>query len=223
VTQPDVQNYVQLLRDLTAEVEPAAVCRRVVHAAVSEIDGAQHAGITLTRQRRASTPVATDSLVLALDMQQYLHGEGPCLTAAFKHEPFVHVDDIRTEARWPAIKATIDDLGVRSILSFHLATDRQSLGALNLYSSEAHAFSDASIRAGLMIAAFAAAVMMNENLRIAVASRDAIGQAKGILMERHKITSDQAFQLLVRVSQRTHRKLKDVADEFVVTGALDLH
>ena len=59
-----------------------------------------------------------------------------------------------------------------------------------------------------------------EHLRRAVSSRDVIGQAKGILMERYKLTADQAFQVLARVSQQTNRRLADIAEELTQTGSV---
>ena len=77
-----------------------------------------------------------------------------------------------------------------------------------------------------MLAAHAAVAMKAErvesNLRTALASRDVIGQAKGILMERYKIDQMRAFDMLVVASQQSHRKLRDIADELAATGELSL-
>ena len=52
----------------------------------------------------------------------------------------------------------------------------------------------------------------------AVESRDVIGQAKGILMERHKLTADEAFDRLRAASQRCNRKVVELARELAETG-----
>ena len=57
-----------------------------------------------------------------------------------------------------------------------------------------------------------------EGLEEALLSRDVIGQAKGILMERLHITSDQAFEELRSVSQKQNRKVRDIAAEVAETG-----
>ncbi len=97
------------------------------------------------------------------------------------------------------------------------------LGGLNLYAGRPGAFDD-SQDIGQMLAAHAAVAVAGAeceaNLRTAVNNRDVIGQAKGILMERHELTADQAFAVLARVSQELNRKLADVARELTDTGAV---
>jgi AmiR/NasT family two-component response regulator len=67
-----------------------------------------------------------------------------------------------------------------------------------------------------------AGAQRNEQLNRAMGTRDLIGQAKGILMERHKLTADQAFTLLVRASQATHTKLRDIAEQLTTVGQLPI-
>ena len=57
-------------------------------------------------------------------------------------------------------------------------------------------------------------------MRAAVVNRDLIGQAKGILMERHRITADAAFALLAEASEHKNVKLTEVAACLVETGEL---
>ena len=110
------------------------------------------------------------------------------------------------------------------MLCFQLYVEGDDLGALNLYSRVADAFDDESEHVGLLFAAHAAiafeAVRERDGLSRSVLTRQLIGQAQGILMERHKVTQDQAFGLLVAASQRSNTKLRDVADALVATGAL---
>ncbi|WP_142063664.1 ANTAR domain-containing protein [Pseudonocardia kunmingensis] len=100
----------------------------------------------------------------------------------------------------------------------------RELGALNLYSDRVDAFDDESEHVGLLLASHAAVAMagaqQQENLRAAIATRDLIGQAKGILMERYKVSEDQAFAILVRASQNANRKLRDVAEQLGSSGEL---
>lgn len=214
----------EFARDLGSEQELAVVWRRVVAASVNKIVGAEHAGVTQISDRSASTPVCTDELVHAVDRHQYASGEGPCLSAAIHHEPMVRVADLRTDQRWPRFSAAVAGLPVRSILSFRLYTREDSFGALNLYSCHTDAFTDESVQTGTLLAAHAAAVaahaVQSANLRVALVSRDVIGQAKGILMERHKLTGNEAFDLLITASQHTHRKLHEIATYLAETGEL---
>jgi AmiR/NasT family two-component response regulator len=110
------------------------------------------------------------------------------------------------------------------MLSFQLYVEQDNLGALNLYAHGTDAFTDESEQVGLLFATHAAVAMadakQHQQLTRAIAVRDLIGQAKGILMERHKLTGDQAFTLLVRASQNTNTKLNEVARYLVETGEL---
>jgi hypothetical protein len=110
------------------------------------------------------------------------------------------------------------------MMCFQLFVEGDRLGALNLYSSVPHAFDDESEDVGLVFASHAAVALAGAeheaHLRAGMGSRDVIGQAKGILMERHKLTADQAFEVLARVSQELNRKLVDVAHELTEIGAV---
>ena len=228
MARPDPDLMAGLARQLAAEDSLDRLWRRVVDASVSQIDGAEHAGITVLTRKSVSTPVASDHLVREIDERQYAVAEGPCLTAALQHEPVVRVADLHSDQRWPKFSAAIAHLDVRSMLSFQLytgtGTDDGTIGALNIYAGPTDAFTDESVHTGSLLAAHAAvAAAANAEtggLRIALESRDAIGQAKGILMERYKITSQQAFDLLIAASQNTHRKLRDVAERLAATGEL---
>jgi hypothetical protein len=198
--------------------------RGVVYSAVGTIPGAGYAGITVTEGRRVlRTPAATDELVVKVDEAQYETAQGPCVDALYEAR-VVRVPDLSTETRWPVFATRAVDLGVGSALSFQLYVAGDSLGALNLYSRDAAAFDDGSEYVGSLFAAHAAVAMAGarkeDQLTEAIATRDLIGQAKGILIERYKITGEQAFALLIRVSQRTNTKLRDVAEYLVRSGHL---
>jgi hypothetical protein len=136
----------------------------------------------------------------------------------------VRLPDMTTEQRWPNFTGRTADLGVLSMLSFQLFVQKDNLGALNLYSADRNAFDDDSENVGLLFASHAAVAMSDaqqmEHLGKAIADRDIIGQAKGILMDRHKLTADQAFTVLSRASQNTNTRLIDVAHALSTTGEL---
>jgi len=103
---------------------------------------------------------------------------------------------------------------------------------LNVYAPSVQAFTDEDRRAALEFAGYAAAALTNmdalqdardlaANLQAATEFRSVIEQAKGILMERHKVTADQAFRLLAEASMHTNRKVRDLAETLVLTGELD--
>lgn len=195
---------------------------RIVHAAVAEVGPAEHAGITeFGPRRRLLTRVASSEVIRRLEELQYAFGEGPCLTSA-REEVTVRCDDLAEEPRWPRFAAAAVDVGVRSMLSVQLFVEEDCLGALNLYASSPGAFTDADESIAMLLATHAALAMQRStketNLVIALESRDLIGQAKGILMERYKIDAVEAFDLLVMASQGAGRKLRHIAEELATTG-----
>ena len=192
--------------------------------AVGIVPGAEECTVTyVTGRRRVEPRAATSDLPREVDEMQDRIQEGPCLHAVWD-EQTVRVEDMRTETRWPRFTAEAVELGVLSSLSFQLFVQGDNLGALNLYARQPHAFGEESEDVGLVLAAHAAVALASaqneQHLRRAVDNRDLIGQAKGILMERYRLTADQAFQALSRVSQQTNRKLVDIAEELTQTGAV---
>jgi hypothetical protein len=129
-----------------------------------------------------------------------------------------------TEARWPLFAPRAAEAGARGMLSFQLFVTGDDLGALNLYSYEPDAFGDESEHVGLMFASHAAiayaSIRRQTQLAEAVASRLVIGQAQGMLMMRYDMDEGHAFAVLVRASQSSNRKLRDVARHVVETRQL---
>ena len=210
------------LQDEHGDVE--ATLQAITAAAVVSIPGAEHCSISyVSGHGTVESRAPTGDLPQRLDDVQNRFRQGPCLDAIWEQET-VRIDDMRSEDRWPHYAAEAVDLGVLSGLSFQLLVTGDHLGALNLYAERPHAFDEESEDVGLVVAAHAAVALagarQEANLLRAVTSRDLIGQAKGILMERFKITADQAFAVLSRTSQVTNRKLIDIAGELAETGFL---
>ncbi|HLM22473.1 MAG TPA: GAF and ANTAR domain-containing protein, partial [Propionibacteriaceae bacterium] len=149
--------------------------------------------------------------------------QGPCLDSAYVHQT-VRVADMASEERWPQFARRASEAGAASMLSLQLYVEGDNLGALNLYSRTPNAFDDESEQVGLLFASHAAVayagVRKEAQLAKAVASRDLIGQAKGILMERYKISPERAFLVLTGISQASNRKLHDIAAELVRHGTV---
>lgn len=214
-----------LARTLEAEDDTGAMLDEIVTSAVQLIPGAQEASISVVVARRQVTSRhRTSELPERVDAIQTEVGEGPCLDAAYDHQT-VRVPDLRHEQRWPDFARRAFDAGAGSMLSFQLYVQGDTLGALNLYSREPDAFDDESEQVGLLFASHAAVAFADaqklDHLDRAIASRDLIGQAKGMLMERYHIDGDGAFRVLARVSQSTNRPLREVARELVTTGRLE--
>jgi AmiR/NasT family two-component response regulator len=201
---------------------------QIVNLAVETIDGCDYAGVSLVKGVSIGTPVFSDEIVAAADAVQYETAEGPCLDAIRLQETF-ESRDLAHDARWPRFGPRVAGLGVSSLLSYHLFAHESTLGALNLYSRTVAAFDDTSHRTAAIFAAHAAIALSvaqshegtleeSAGMRAALESRDMIGQAKGILMERENVTADQAFDVLRRASQHLNVKLREVAQRVTETG-----
>ncbi|CCH89986.1 conserved protein of unknown function, putative GAF domain [Modestobacter italicus] len=206
------------------------VLTEIVQIARRALPGADASSITLIRDERGYTAAYDGQLAMDADELQYERGYGPCLDAGRSGEVFV-IADMRSEERWPDYAARVFELGVRSSLSVPLPFQGATIGALNNYSLGTGAFDEGDLAAGEEVAAFVAIAVANAeaaaratddvtNMRRAMASRSVIEQGKGILMERYKVTSEQAFTLLTHASQRSNVKLRDVAEELTTTGVL---
>lgn len=208
-------------RDLAEDPTAQETFDHIVHLAVDVVPGCSAAGISLVSKGQVSTAAATDDGVRIGDQMQYDLGEGPCLDAIGIQE-VVRSGDIAGDTRWPRwAPAAAKALGIRSMLSFQLYTSETKHGALNLYSTDLDAFSSADEPVVAMFAAIAAAAMTSaqteEQLHSAVASRMAIGQAQGIIMERFALSASNAFSVMNRISQDTNTRLVGIAEQIVST------
>lgn len=215
---------------LLSEETVSGLLDTIVHLASSVVSGVDGASTSLVVSdgQHLETANASSEAVRAVDEAQYQLGEGPCVEAIRTGEETVV--SLEAVPRWPGFSARAAGAGVRSVLSLPLRARERTLGALNLYSMHA----DLSCAEGSTVevaralagqasvvlanaAALMSAELTNRHLQEALASRDLIGQAKGILMVRHGIGGEKAFALLRRESQRGGRKLRDVAAEIVAT------
>ena len=189
----------------------------VVQTAVESVPGADYAGISQARGRKIMEPhISTDDIVDRINLAQTQAGHGPCLEAIFNTEAgVVRMDDVADETRWPAFAKLAAELGIASGLSFRLYAGNHVTGSLSLWSRQPSAFDTESEVMGELFATHAGIALRNAandyDFGEALRNRDVIGQAKGLLVERFKITEQQAFKMLVDFSQREHVKLREVA------------
>ena len=218
------EDFGELARSLEEHDDPDVMLAEVVAAAVAMVPGADEGSISVvTGRSRIGSRAPTGDLPEQVDALQEETQQGPCLDAAYE-QLTVRVADMANEDRWPQFAQRASEAGAASMLSLQLYVEGDNLGALNLYSRTRGAFDDESEQAGLLFASHAAvayaSVRKEAQLANAVASRDLIGQAKGILMERYKISPERAFLALTRVSQNSNRKLNDIATELARTGTV---
>jgi GAF domain-containing protein len=213
-----------LARELQQEQDTDAVLVDIVHAALDLIPHVAEASVSLVMGRRTvQSRAASGDLPRQVDALQSSTGQGPCIDAAYE-ERIVRVPDMSREERWPDFAQAAYSAGARSMLSFQLFVEGDNLGALNLYGDDVNVFDEESEQVGLLVGAHAAVAFSDaqeiSQLNQALDTRDLIGQAKGILMERFKISSQQAFQILTRASSESNTKLRDVADYLTSSGEI---
>lgn len=209
----------ELARNLAVPLQLDQVLDGVTRTVLEVLPGAEMAGFLLfTKAEKFETQAPTADLMYTIDALQVRHGEGPCMEAAID-ELIVRTDDFELEERWPHFSADVLQLGLRSALSFKLYTSQRNAGALNIFSSQPNAFGPEDEALGQVLAAHAAAAILasrqGEQLKSALNSRDLIGQAKGIIMERFDVDAVRAFEMLRELSQSSNVKLVEIAQRVI--------
>lgn len=200
----------------------------VAVAAIGPCDGAS---LTMRAAGVPSAPIASDDWAAELDRLQFVEQEGPCLDC-LREGSILRSPELASDIRFPAYGPRAAALGAASVLSLPLAADGRTVGALNLYARKPHVFDAQWLAVGELLAAHAGLAIsaatayyssrdLAEQMRQALESRAVIEQAKGVLAAQQQVTPEEAFELLVEQSQRTNRKLREVARAVVdaVTGA----
>lgn len=211
--------FAELARALLAEPTLDATLQKIVSRAVGTINGCESAGISLIEKRKITTAASSNDTPEQVDAIQYETDQGPCLEAIRDHEVLC-TDDLAGDERWPDFASrAANETGVRSMLSFRLFAESDTMGALNLYSKVPGAFDHDAEVIGGVFAAHAAVAMSNarqvEGLEAALESRGVIEQAKGIIMASTGCSPDEAFDLLRQQSQALNEKLRDIAAAIV--------
>ena len=211
----------ELARAVAAPRSMEDVLCDVTTTALELIPGADAAGVLLIGKAGKFESLGdTSELPGKLDELQMRYQEGPCVQAALD-DLIVKTDDFRKEERWPQYSKAAVELSVLSGLSFKLYTGDKTAGALNLFSFRPSAFDGEAETTGSVLAAHAAAAILaarqSEQLESALSTRDRIGQAKGIIMERYGVDDVRAFEMLRRLSQDANTKLADIAQRVIDT------
>ncbi len=216
------QTMEELTNQFAHPTEIDVTLQGVTASCVELVDGVESADVLLISPRDPFLSVAaTSQLAVDADRLQEQYGEGPCLDAA-AGDSMVLCNDLREEPRWPRFAKAAVAAGVRSTMSFQLYTHNKLMGALNLFGIKPKAFTPQSQAVGAMFATHAAIALIANDERLqfqsALASRDVIGQAKGMIMERFDVDAVRAFELLTKLSQNCNRRVAEIAEELVSRG-----
>jgi GAF domain-containing protein len=202
--------------------------QRIASLAAAAVDSCDTAA--LCTDLHPPLDAAASPLARTLDDLQHSLAEGPCHDARGGADD-VFTDDFSLETRWSTFAPLAVAAGVRSAVAYRLTAGGETQGALTLYAEQPAAFSAADRAVGAIFAAHASIALSRArshdedheqiaNLQTALRTRELIGQAQGILMERERITAEAAFTLLRKASQRLDTKLRDIAQELIDTGTV---
>lgn len=227
-------SFAEIARTLFAERTVERTLQRIVDFAQATVVACDAASISLLTGDTIATPVCSDPIALEIDRFQYEFNEGPCLDA-ITTVPTLYSSDLTSDDRWPTFGPHAVSLGMRSLLSCRLTSD-VTLGSLNLYARLPDAYGTIDRTTAIIYASHAGIalgaagtladatlsldteVRRAENLEIALTTREVIGQAEGILIERERLTPEQAFDVLRKASQNLNLRLRDLAQYVVDTG-----
>ncbi|RCW43683.1 GAF domain-containing protein [Halopolyspora algeriensis] len=219
-------SFAHMARHLLAQDSVGSTLDRIAAHATLRIDGCQEASIVvLDANRQLSTVASTGDLGRESDRIQAELGEGPHFEVAENYQEVYRIADMGGSGdRWPRYAPKARALGIGSMMGFLLFTAWDRLGTLNLYSSRPNAFTKRSEQVGWIFASHAAvafaAARNDAQLHEAIATRQGIGEAMGIIMNRHKTSEEQAFEVLKKSSQEHHVKLRDIARQVTETGEI---
>ncbi len=228
---PDVVGSLQVLTSiLFDEASQADLLEHVLCLSAQAIDTCSAVSVTVVDDDGGyATAAASHELASQLDALQYELYEGPCIDSLRSGEEH-HIVDLEHDARWPAFRERALHLGLQSVVTLPLVAGRIVIGALNIFADGSDGFTDHDIAVARSIASPAAVTLANgrayrqatrlaEQLEEAMTSRVVIEQAKGILVVTRGCDPDRAFEMLREVSQRSNRKLRDVAADLVTRAA----
>src|SRR4051794_2801570 len=217
------------MRDRTPEAAEARLNRLLNYILETAVDVLGFDGVTVSARHdeRLSTVATTDQRLVAVDEAQYAANEGPCLAVLDPHDPITVADTSQLGDQWRFFADTAVHVGVVSSLSVHVPVEIDDIAAsVNFYARRpfpieqpkitlAEGFARQVAESMLALEEYRSTAALANHLAEAMKSRAAIEQAKGILIAEHDVDADQAFTMLVQLSQRSNTKLRDVAARIV--------
>jgi GAF domain-containing protein len=204
------------------------VLEQVSELAVEVLGGQPAMSLTVVGVEGGTTVSTNASVAAELDALQYRLGDGPCLEAATTGRTVV-VEDSAGDPRWPDLARAAAAAGLHGVVSTPFPSRESVVGGLNLYlqpplegdadlRERAERFSRHAVVPLANALVHGRVRQLADHLQVALESRAVIDQAKGILMERFRLTADQAFDALTRVSNQTNTKVRDLAAGLIRTG-----
>lgn len=215
--------FAALAEILYSATDDADVYNAICSAAVDLIPGCDHASLMLRRGNTTVTVAASDEMAVFADDLERATGEGPCLDALETESPQLE-SDLRTPNQWPKFaQEALAKTPIRGSMGFRLLVDRRKIGALNLFSDTPGAFTEDIADLAIILVSFASVAVTAlsrgedaESLRRGLTGSREIGQAVGLLMALHGVSSDTAFEILQKSSQNMNIKVAELARDVIV-------
>ena len=216
--------FAELSKIMLGEVSLNETLGRIATLACQTIPQIDDVSVTMIDGDKAKTVVFTGQLAADLDERQYENGFGPCLDAAITGQTIVV--DLDADNPYRDFSNAGRRAGITHTVSVGLPVPQRTVGALNMYASTSDPPAEQTISLAQAFASYAGVAVANaalynhtaelaDQMRAALQSRSVIEQAKGILMERLCCDADDAFSHLCTLSQRSNRKLRDIAQRLV--------
>jgi transcriptional regulator with GAF, ATPase, and Fis domain len=220
--QEPATTFANLAHLVYAKADYAEVHQAIVDAAPQLVPACHHASLMVLRKGQFETLASSDGIAGQVDRLEREVGEGPCVDA-ITDEGFQLDSDIRHQTQWPRLAERIlAETPVRGMLGHRIVVDGTKVGALNLFSDDPGAMTDESAVQGTILASFASVALAAlthderaDTLQQGLHSNREIGKAIGLLMTAHRISSEEAFELLRKASTDMNIKLAQIAREVV--------
>jgi GAF domain-containing protein len=211
-----------------SQPDVAATHERIVSMAVQLTGCTSVATLTVLPSGEVRITASTDpGLTAPLARISAQTAQGPAVQALGCRRGFTTAS-LPQERRWPEYAPRVlAETAIRSEAAYPLRTEGYDFGVLSMHSVQDGHFTDDICAAAEIYAGHALMALMHAkerhkaaHLEIGLVSNREIGMAIGVLMTRHHITAQQAFDMLRLASQHGHRKLRDLAADVVLTGQL---
>jgi GAF domain-containing protein len=197
----------------------------VTALAATATAGTLGAGVTVVDEHGTRSRAASNTATEKADALQYEFDEGPCLSA-WRTGEVVRIDDTTTDGRWPRWSRAVSRMGVRSVLSAPLRVGQESIGAMKVYCErpmnygphDEHVMRLLAGQAAILLAnsqSLAEARRLSRQLTEALASRDVVARATGVLLARGAVGEQEAFATLAAAARQTGKPVQDVAQALV--------
>jgi GAF domain-containing protein len=201
----------------------------VTTLAATTTAGTLGAAVTVVDEHGKRSRAASNAAVEQADALQYELDEGPCLTA-WRTRRLVRIDDTTTDGRWPRWNEAVSPLGVRSVISAPLLVGAESIGAMKVYCErpmnygphDEHVMRLLAGQAAILLAntqSLAEARRRSRQLTEALAGRDVIARATGVLLAQGAANEREAFAALAAAARQADRPVLDVARVLVAAVA----